>query len=128
MALVTTCTCPCTPGKVFKSLSAHKKSKKHLAWEHKTTEQKIQETRSDNEILRLNTRINDLKKDIEELIVEKNTMKNKLEESQQKLLEYENNFEALAKQIVNLKSCNKRLRTQLSSSHGTGDCPVQALV
>ena len=113
-ALVTTCTCPCTPGKVFKALSTHKKTKKHLAWEQKTTEQKIQETKSDNEILRLNTRIKDLKEDLEELAVEKNSLKTQLMEAQQKVQDYERNFEMLTNKIVKLELKNKKLKSTCS--------------
>ena len=88
MEIVKTYTCPCSPGKFFSSssgLSQHRKTKKHLAYEVKTKDQKVIETKRDNEILTLKMKITDRDEQIEKLIMEKHD----LQEKNKKVLEYE---------------------------------------
>lgn len=76
--LCTTLTCPCTPGQLFSSkstLSNHKKSKKHQAWELKQKEHKIDNTKRDNEIQILNTKLKYSEEQLENLINEKFELK-----------------------------------------------------
>lgn len=111
MEIVKTHTCPCSPGKVFSSsasLSQHRKTKKHLAYIDKTREQKILETKQDNEIFSLKLRIEDRDQQIEKLILEKNKMEEKL-----KIIpEYEKNIEDLLTKLQNFQTANKRMRTE----------------
>ena len=111
MELVKTHTCPCSPGKIFSSsasLSQHRKTKKHLAYVEKSKNQKILDTKRENEILSLNLRIEDRDNQIEKLILEKNEMKKETE----KIVEYEKNIEELIQTIQKLQTTNKGLRTE----------------
>ena len=108
MEIIRTYTCPCSHGKFFScssSLSAHKKTKKHLAYEEKSREQKISETKKDNELFTANLKIKDRDEQIEKLIMEKHN----LQEKNKKLLEYEKHVNELCTKILNLQSANKRL-------------------
>lgn len=111
MELVKTHTCPCSPGKFFSSsatLSSHRKSQKHLAYVNKSREQKIVETKQDNEIFSLKLRIEDRNQQIEKLILEKN----KLEEKLKVIPEYEKNIEDLITKFHNLQTTYKRVRNE----------------
>jgi hypothetical protein len=62
-AIVEQLTCPCNPGFVYRSKStynAHKKSKKHVAYDSKRKEEAITATRRDNEIDLMNRIIGSL--------------------------------------------------------------------
>jgi FtsZ-binding cell division protein ZapB len=118
MEIIKTYTCPCSPGKFFSSssgLSQHKRTKKHLAYEEKSKQQKISETKRDNEIFTLNLRIKDRDEQIEKLIMEKH----ELQEKNKKLLEYENDIclklEQLQTNNKRLKNENVRIRTLLET-------------
>jgi hypothetical protein len=111
MEIVKTHTCPCSPGKVFSSsasLSQHRKTKKHLAYVDKSKEQKIVETKQDNEIFSLKLKIEDRDQQIEKLILEKNNLEEKLKV----IPEYEKNIEDLITKLQNLQTTNKRVRTE----------------
>ena len=89
MEITRTYTCPCSPGKLFSSsssLSQHKKTKRHLAHE-----QKINDTKRDNELFTANLKIKDRDEQIENLIMEKHH----LQEENKKLLEYEKHVNQL---------------------------------
>ena len=114
MDLVRTYACQCTPDKVFassSSLSAHKKTKKHIAYEQKTKETKIQDTKKDNEIFSMNLKIKDRDEQIEKLIMEKHELIKKLE----KISECDNHINELHDKIINLQTANKRLRSENTS-------------
>lgn len=110
MELACTHTCPCTPGKNYSSLSQHKKTKKHLAYEAKSKEQKMSETKRDNELFTLNLKLKDREEQIEKLIMEKHN----LQEELKKITEIEKQVEQLITKNLNLQTANKRLRTLLS--------------
>lgn len=114
MEIVRTYTCPCSPEKFFSSsssLSQHKKTKRHLAYEEKSKEQKVSETKRDNELFTANLKIKDRDEQIEKLIMEKH----KLQEENKKLLEYEKHVNELCTKILNLQSANKRLKSENTS-------------
>ena len=77
MELVRILSCSCSPEFVFSSpqtLSAHKKSKKHVAWEAGRKCDKIEATRRDNDIYTLGLKIKDREDTIERLCVEKSNL------------------------------------------------------
>ena len=111
MEITRTYTCPCSPGKLFSSsssLSQHRKTKRHLAHEEKSKEQKISDTKRDNELFTANLKIKDRDEQIENLIMEKHH----LQEENKKLLEYEKHVNELCTKILNLQSANKRLKSE----------------
>jgi len=111
MEITRTYTCPCSPGKLFSSsssLSQHRKTKKHLAHEEKSKEQKISDTKRDNELFTANLKIKDRDEQIENLIMEKHHLR----EENKKLLEYEKHVNQLCTKILNLQSANKRLKSE----------------
>ena len=105
MEIVRTYTCPCSPGKTFSSssgLSQHKKTKRHLAYEEKSKEHKVSETKRDNELFTANLKIKDRDEQIEKLIMEKHQLQ---EENKKHVNE-------LCTKILNLQSANKRLKSE----------------
>ena len=77
MELVRILSCSCSPEFVFSSpqtFSAHKKSKKHVAWEAGRKCDKIEATRRDNDIYTLGLKIKDREDTIERLCVEKSNL------------------------------------------------------
>lgn len=111
MEIVRTYTCPCSPGKTFSSsstLSQHRKSKKHLAYDEKSKEQKISETKRDNELYTMELKLKDREEHIEKLIMEKHLLQDKIE----KHLENEKNIEHLCTKILNLQTANRRLKSE----------------
>lgn len=114
MELVRTYTCPCSPGKIFassSSLYAHKKTKKHFAYEEKNKEQKIQDTKKENEILTINLKLKDRDEQIEKLIMEKHELIKQLE----KHSENKKHIDELCNKILNLQTANKRLKSENTS-------------
>lgn len=112
MDIVTTYTCQCTPGKMYASraaMYAHKKTKKHQAWEHKSKDQKIENTRRDNEIFMLNNKLKDRDEQIEKLILEKNELKKDTRES----VDYKQTINEMFKIIKQLKDENIFLKKQI---------------
>ena len=74
MDLVKCLICDCSMNFVYSSratFSAHKKSRKHLAWERGQKSEKVEATRRDNEIYTLKLKISDRDETIERLCVEK---------------------------------------------------------
>ncbi len=111
MELVRTYTCHCSPGKIFassSSLSSHKKTKKHLSYEEKTKETKIQDTKKENEIFAINLKLKDRDEQIEKLIMEKHELIKKIE----KHSESEKHINELCDRIINLQTTNKRLKSE----------------
>lgn len=80
MELVASMTCPCRPGFTYKHLSAHRKTKAHLAWEHlqDNRETKVRAKDFENEVERLRRRL-DHKEEVEkELIARIKTLEQQL--------------------------------------------------
>ena len=59
MEVSTVFTCPCRPGFTYKSLTQHKKSKMHLAWEtsREVKDVRVQSKHFENETERLKNRL-----------------------------------------------------------------------
>jgi chromosome segregation ATPase len=111
--LCTTLTCPCVPGQVFSSkatLSNHKKSKKHQAWELKQKEHKIDNTKRDNEIQILKTKLKYSEEQVENLINEKFELKKNISILENKNNELIKDIEKKTEELNSLAIIYKKLK------------------
>ena len=85
--LVATCTCPCTPGKIFANgLYQHKKTKKHLAWEEKDKHQAATEKRMENELFSLRLKVDRLQRENDIIQIKHKTELAKLSQENNELI------------------------------------------
>lgn len=112
MSLVHVLKCPCNPDHIYASpaaFSAHKKSHRHKAWESGQHSEKVEAKRRDDEIFRLNLKLRDRDEQIEKLIIEKNSLSEKLKNPTSTSLLTNNEIQKLLLSHENLKKQNKKL-------------------
>lgn len=80
MDIVPSMTCPCRPGFTYKNLSAHRKTKSHLAWEQaqENRETKARAKSFENELERLQRRLEHKEEVERELIARIKTLEQQL--------------------------------------------------